>query len=63
MSVNIGEVATTIEALPAGATESAGTGAPEGAAFEVRLEELRPLIRALVAEEMERWWRQRSDCP
>lgn len=63
MSVNIGEVATTIDPLPAGATGPDAAGAPEGAAFEVRLEELRPLIRVLVAEEMERWWRQRSDCP
>ena len=38
-------------------------GAPAEAAFEVRLEDLRPLVRALVAEELERQLRQRSDCP
>ena len=64
MAVTIGEVSTTIETLPdGGAREEPGSGAPAEAAFEVRLEDLRPLVRALVAEELERRLRQRSDCP
>lgn len=64
MSVSIGEVSTTIETLPGG--EAAGGASAAGAeemAFEVRLEDLRPLVRALVAEELERQLRQRSDGP
>ncbi len=65
MSVRIGEVSTTIDAVgdeSGDLRETSATGAADGA-FEVQLEELRPLVRALVAEEIERWWRQRSDCP
>jgi hypothetical protein len=29
----------------------------------VQIEDLRPLVRALVAEEIERWLRRRGDCP
>lgn len=69
MSVRIGEVSTTIDAVgneSGDLRETSAAGAVDGAgggAFEVQLEELRPLVRALVAEEIERWWRQRSDCP
>ena len=64
MAVTIGEVSTTIETLPDGsAREEPASGAPAEAAFEVRLEDLRQLVRALVAEELERRLRQRSDCP
>ena len=64
MAVTIGEVVTTIDTLPDGdAREGSGASAPAEAAFEVRLEDLRPLVRALVAEELERQLRQRSDCP
>ena len=64
MAVTIGEVVTTIATLPdGGGREESGAGAPAEAAFEVRLEDLRPLVRALVAEELERRLRQRSDCP
>ncbi len=68
MSVRIGEVSTTIDAAgdesgDLQATSAAGAADGGGSAFEVQLEELRPLVRALVAEELERWWRQRSDCP
>ena len=64
MAVTIGEVSTTIDTLPdSGGREEPGPGAPAEAAFEVRLEDLRQLVRALVAEELERQLRQRSDCP
>lgn len=65
MPVTIGELSTTIETLPGDSTErGAGGAAPaEDAAFEVRIEELRALVRALVAEELERQLRHRSDCP
>lgn len=65
MPVSIGELSTTIETLPGeGAERGSGGGAPaEDAAFEVRIEELRALVRALVAEELERQLRHRSDCP
>ena len=64
MAVTIGEVVTTIATLPeGGAREEPASGASAEAAFEVRLEDLRPLVRALVAEELERRLRQRSDCP
>lgn len=63
MAVTIGEVSTTIETLPDSGAHDAAPGAPSEAAFEVRLEELRQLVRALVAEELERQLRQRSDCP
>jgi hypothetical protein len=65
MPVHIGEVSTTVESLPAsGAGEPGSAPDPgESAAFEVRIEELRPLIRALVAEEIERWLRRGSGCP
>jgi hypothetical protein len=65
MTVTIGELSTTIETLPGEGTErGSGGGAPtEDAPFEVRIEELRALVRALVAEELERQLRHRSDCP
>ncbi len=63
MAVTIGEVSTTIETLPDSGPRESGAAAPEETAFEVRLEELRQLVRALVAEELERRLRQRSDCP
>uniref|UniRef100_UPI00321FEFC7 hypothetical protein n=1 Tax=Zoogloea sp. TaxID=49181 RepID=UPI00321FEFC7 len=64
MPVSIGEVSTTIDTLPGGATSEAGSGATaDDAAFEVRMEDLRALVRALVAEELERQLRHRSDCP
>ena len=64
MTVTIGEVSPTIDTLPdSGGREESGPGAPAEAAFEVRLEDLRQLVRALVAEELERQLRQRSDCP
>ena len=53
----------TIESVGSESPETAAVGAAESPAFEVQLEELRPLVRALVAEELERWLRQRSDCP
>ncbi|WP_374261191.1 hypothetical protein [Zoogloea sp.] len=65
MPVTIGEFATTIE-TQAGAAHPDTGGAPahaDDSAFEVRLEELRALVRALVAEEVERQLRQRSECP
>ncbi len=64
MPVSIGEVSTTIDTLPGGATSEAGSGATaDDAPFEVRMEDLRALVRALVAEELERQLRHRSDCP
>lgn len=57
MSVHIDEVNTTVD------TRGCAPGAGDrdaGAAAEVRLEELRPLVRALVAEEIERWLRARG---
>ena len=64
MAVTIGEVVIIIDILPeGGAREELGAGALAEAAFEVRLEDLRSLVRALVAEELERRLRQRSDCP
>jgi hypothetical protein len=64
MSVHIDEVSTTVEATgpAAGSGDRAGAGTGSGAA-EARLEELRPLVRALVAEEIERWLRQRGVMP
>jgi hypothetical protein len=64
MSVSIGEVSTTIETLPGSGTPEAGSNAAaDEAPFEVRIEDLRALVRALVAEELERQLRHRSDCP
>lgn len=66
MPVTIGEVSTTIDTLPGSDSDTArgsGGAAGDDAAFEVRLEDLRALVRALVAEELERQLRQRSDCP
>ena len=64
MSVHIDEVSTTVEAAAPAATsgDRAGGGATGGAAA-AQLEELRPLVRALVAEEIERWLRQRGVMP
>jgi hypothetical protein len=61
-TVHIGEVTTTIEALP-GSDAPAAQGQADGSVFEVQIEDLRPLVRALVAEEIERWLRSRGDCP
>jgi hypothetical protein len=64
MSVQIDEVNTTVEAR--GGAPGAGdrdAGALAESAAEVRLEELRPLVRALVAEEIERWLRGRGGLP
>ena len=65
MPVTIGEVSTTIETQPSGGAVESGAGgqAQEEGAYEVRLEELRDLVRALVAEELERQLRRRIDCP
>lgn len=64
MPVSIGEVSTTIDTLPGGATSETGSSATaDDAPFEVRMEDLRALVRALVAEELERQLRHRSDCP
>lgn len=64
MSVQIDELNTTVEArgTATGAADRDAGAAAEGAA-EVRLEELRPLVRALVAEEIERWLRSRGVLP
>jgi len=64
MSVHIDEVNTTVEATgpAAGSGHRAGAGTDSGA-VESRLEELRPMVRALVAEEIERWLRQRGVMP
>jgi hypothetical protein len=64
MSVHIDEVNTTVEATgpAAGSGDRAGAGTGSGA-VESRLEDLRPLVRALVAEEIERWLRQRGVMP
>lgn len=62
MSVQIDEVNTVIE--PGGGAGAGGGHAGAGAGpEEVRLEELRPLVRALVAEEIERWLRQEGRLP
>lgn len=62
--VHIGEITTTIEpAAGAGAPASAPAEQDSGPAFEVQLEELRPLVRALVAEELERRARREGRCP
>ena len=57
--------AATADRPPGEGTErGSGGGTPaEDAAFEVRIEELRALVRTLVAEELERQLRHRSDCP
>lgn len=64
MPVTIGELTTTIETLPG---PQAGAGAAAAAAdeapFEQRIEELRAIVRALVAEELERQSRRWSDSP
>jgi hypothetical protein len=62
MSVHIDEVSTTVEATGPG-ERAAGAAPGVAAAGEARLEELRPLVRALVAEEVERWLRQRGLMP
>ena len=63
MTVRIDEVSTVIEPgsgePPPRGAESAGHSAP----FEVQIEELRPVVRALVAEELERWLRTRGGQP
>jgi hypothetical protein len=60
MSVHIDEVNTTVEARAGGGDSGAGGGSLAG---EARIEELRPLVRALVAEEIERWLRSRGVMP
>lgn len=64
MSVYIEELNTMVEArgTATGAGDRDAGAAAEGTA-EVRLEELRPLVRALVAEEIERWLRGRGVLP
>lgn len=64
MPVTIGELTTTIDTLP-GTQAGAGTAAAtaDEAPFEQRIEDLRAIVRALVAEELERQSRRRSDCP
>ena len=64
MPVTIGEVLTTIETAP-GAHDAEGRASEAGAApaLEVHIEELRQVVRALVAEELERHLRQRGGCP
>jgi hypothetical protein len=59
MSVHIDEVSTTVEARAGGADSASGGSVPG----EARIEELRPLVRALVAEEIERWLRSRGVMP
>lgn len=65
MAVRIDEVSTVIE--PTGGEPGEGAGGRDqdagGTPFEVRIEELRPLVRALVAEELERWLRTRGEHP
>jgi hypothetical protein len=64
MSVHIDEVSTTVEASPQASRPGDQTPGPAAAGpEEARLEELRPLVRALVAEEIERWLRQRGEMP
>ncbi len=65
MSVHIDEVSTTVEASgpPSGRGEPGGGGPAGAGPGEARLEELRPLVRALVAEEIERWLRARGGLP
>ncbi|WP_374243663.1 hypothetical protein [Zoogloea sp.] len=65
MPVTIGELSTTIETLPGDSAErgSGGSAPADDTAFEVRIEDLRALVRALVAEELERQLRHRGDCP
>jgi hypothetical protein len=63
MSVHIDEVNTTVEASGpiAGIGDRDAGAAAE--ATEARLEELRPLVRALVGEEIERWLRSQGVMP
>ncbi|MFN9624269.1 MAG: hypothetical protein ACK587_15780 [Cyanobacteriota bacterium] len=64
MSVHIDAVSTIVEAsAPATGAADHDAGASVGGATEVRLEDLRPLVRALVAEEIERWLRSRGLMP
>lgn len=62
MPVTIGELTTTIETLP-GPQAGAAAAAADEAPFEQRIEELRAIVRALVAEELERQSRRWSDSP
>lgn len=65
MAVHIDEVSTVIEPTGADSGQTPGEQ-PSGAApppFEVQIEELRPLVRALLAEELERWLRNRGERP
>lgn len=64
MSVHIDEVSTTVDIGAAPTSGAGGDRLHQGiAAAESRLEELRPIVRALVAEEIERWLRQRGGLP
>jgi hypothetical protein len=63
MSVHIDEVNTTVEAAAPAAASCDRAGGATGGAAAAQLEELRPLVRALVAEEIERWLRQRGVMP
>lgn len=61
MPVRIDEISTIIEPVSDDSRSTGETSTGEPMAFEVQLEALRPLVRALVAEEMERWLRTRGD--
>jgi hypothetical protein len=65
MSVHIDEVTTTVESRAAGGDggHDSGAGGGSSLAGEARIEELRPLVRALVAEEIERLLRCRGVMP
>jgi len=63
MSIHIDEVSTLIEPAMAGAGGGSATAGNTGSSEEVQLEELRPLVRALIAEELERWFRSRGGLP
>ena len=65
MSVHIDEVTTTVESRAAGGDGGHDSGAGGGGSLaeEARIEELRPLVRALVAEEIERLLRCRGVMP
>ena len=63
MTVRIDEVSTVIEPTGGEAPPRGGESAGQSAPFEVQIEELRPVVRALVAEELERWLRTRGGQP
>lgn len=61
MPVHIDEVSTIIEPTTGQDTQPTRAASGEPEPFEVRIEELRPLVRALIAEELERRLRTRDD--